>query len=137
MTTPIDSYGPPPDPIASEQRKGANPTPQLPPASASNSLPVAQTQPLPDATSNGQWPRADATLPAAGRDPASRAADRGRLDAGELALLLLACAGIALLAGVIVALKEQDPYNVVLVGGPAFVALIPVAFMIVFAMRRR
>jgi hypothetical protein len=141
MAAPLGSSAPipakPPDPVLPEQREGANSTPQLPPAIAPNPLPNTPTQPLPEASSNGQWPRAEVTLPAAGPDPATRPTDRGRLDPGELALLLLACAGVALLAGVIVALKEQDPYNVVLVGGPAFVALIPVAFLIVFAVRRR
>jgi hypothetical protein len=141
MADPLDASEPipakPPDPVFPEQREGANSTPQLSPAIAPNPLPFARTQPLPEASSNGQWPRAEVTLPATGPDPATRPGQRGWLEAGELALLLLACAGVALLAGVIVALHDRDPYRVVLIGGPAFVTLIPVAFMIVFAMRRR
>jgi hypothetical protein len=141
MTAPLDSGDPlpvvPPDPVARAQRMGANSTPQLAAASAPNSLPVAQARPLPDATSNHHWPRADVTLPAPGPDPASRAGHRTGLNAGQVALLLLACGGVALLVAVIIGLRDNDPYRAVLGGGAAFIAMIPVAFTIVSAMRNQ
>lgn len=55
----------------------------------------------------------------------------GGLDAGQLALLLLACGGIAVLVGVIAALHYRDSFRGLVACGLALVAIIPVALLIV------
>ena len=116
---------------------GANPTPQLQAALAPNSLPNVPTQPVPGATSIGQWPGAGATVqpPAFGGTPGSGSDDG--LTPGELALLLMACIFLAGLAGIFVWLKDGSFLGAILGAGGAFLLIVPVAFMIVRSVHRR
>ena len=105
-------------------------------AATPDPLPNTATQSPSGATNTERPEPGRATLPSEGAAGTTGTTPRDGLDAGQLALLLMACAFPAAVAGFLTWLSEHNGYKAVLAAGGAYVFLIPLALMIVYVLRR-
>jgi hypothetical protein len=115
----------------------ANPAPQLPPALAPNSLPNAPAQPVPDATSIGHRPSADATIPPAAVSGTPGPAHNHRIGLGTVFCILVTCGFLAFAIGLLAWLRDKDLPGAIFKGGVMLGVTTSLAFAVAQAVRER